>query len=161
MGKLPIWGLALGALGVALGAFGWSCSQTPTNVPIHTFQGAQKVAVVCLQVGDAPDQPLPKTGARPVAQNHCAPVPTGVTANTLPYHLMAAVTQTTRGELAIVDLTGGFVVDEDLSTPGVNFIPVGTNPTDVAIPPDDPRFTYVSSASATKPAIYAIDSARL
>src|SRR6516165_8328686 len=138
MRKLPILGLGLGALGVALGAFGWSCSQTPTNVPIHTFQGAQKVAVVCLQVEGTPDHLLfPNMGARPVAQNNCAPVPSGVTnASTLPYHLMAAVTQTTRGELAIVDLTGGFVIDEDRSTPGVNFIPVGTNPTDVAIPPD-------------------------
>jgi hypothetical protein len=161
MRKLPIMGLALAALGVAVGASAWSCSQTPTNVPIRTFEGAQKVAVVCLQIQSTPDRPLaPNTGAMPVAQNNCAPVAAGVAPNTLPYHLVAAVTQTTRGELAIVDLTGGYVVDEDQSTPGTNFIPVGTNPTDVAIPPDG-AFTYVSSAAATKPAIYAIDSRRL
>jgi hypothetical protein len=161
MRRLPIVGVALAAMAVALGAFGWSCSQTPTNVPIRTFQGAQKAAVVCLQVESTPGKALvPNMGAIPVEPNHCAPVAAGVAANTLPYHLMAVVTQTTRGELAVVDLTGGFVVDEDISTPGTNFIPVGTNPTDVAIPPDG-AFTYVSSASETKPAIYAIDNRRL
>ncbi len=154
MRKLPIVGLALAALGVAVAASSWSCSQTPTNVPIRTFEGAQKVAVVCLQVLNT------QNGATPVTQDNCAPVAAGVVPDTLPYHLIAAVTQTTRGELAIVDLTGGYVVDEDQSTPGINFIPVGTNPTDVVIPPDG-AFTYVSSAAATKPAIYAINSRRL
>jgi hypothetical protein len=157
MRKLPTMSLALAALAVAAAASGSSCSQTPTNVPIRTFEGAQRAAVVCLQVLNVPD---PTHGAIPVTQDNCAPVAAGVVPQTLPYHLVAAVTQTTRGELAIVDLTGGFVVDEDPSTPGNNFIPVGTNPTDVAIPPDG-LFTYVASASATKPAIYAIDSRRL
>jgi hypothetical protein len=161
MRKLPMMGLALAALGVAVGAAGFSCSQTPTNVPIRTFEGAQRVAVVCLQVLSTPDKPLlPGMGATPAAENDCAPVAAGVVPDTLPYHLIAAVTQTTRGELAIVDITGGYVVDEDQSTPGINFIPVGTNPTDVAIPPDG-NITYVSSAAATKPALYAIDSHRL
>ena len=157
MRKLPTMGLALAALAVAAACRRSSCSQTPTNVPIRTFEGAQRVAVVCLQVLNVPD---PTHGAIPVTQDNCAPVAAGVVPQTLPYHLIAAVTQTTRGELAIVDLTGGYVVDEDPSTPGINFIPVGTNPTDVAIPADG-HFTYVSSASATKPAIYAIDSRRL
>ncbi len=154
MRKLPIVGLALAALGVAVAVASSSCSQTPTNVPIRTFEGAQKVAVVCLQVLNS------QNGATPVTQDNCAPVAAGVVPATLPFHLIAAVTQTTRGELAIVDLTGGYVVDEDQSTPGINFIPVGTNPTDVVIPPDG-AFTYVSSAAATKPAIYAINSRRL
>ncbi len=154
MRKLPIVGLALAALVVAVAASSWSCSQTPTNVPIRTFEGAQKVAVVCLQVLNT------QNGATPVTQDNCAPVAAGIVPDTLQYHLIAAVTQTTRGELAIVDITGGYVVDEDQSTPGINFIPVGTNPTDVAIPPDG-AFTYVSSAAATRPAIYAINSRRL
>ena len=157
MRNLPTMGLALAALAVAAAVSGSSCSQTPTNVPIRTFEGAQRVAVVCLQVLNVPN---PTLGAVPVTQDNCAPVASGVAPDTVPYHLMAAVTQTTRGELAIVDLTGGYVVDEDQSTPGTNFIPVGTNPTDVAIPPSG-DFTYVASAAATKPAIYAIDSRRL
>ena len=40
-----------------------SCSQTPTNVPIRTFEGAQKVAVVCMQVLNVPD---PAHGPVPV-----------------------------------------------------------------------------------------------
>ena len=157
MRALPTMGLALAALAVGAGVAASSCSQTPTNVPIRTFEGAQKVAVVCMQVLNVPD---PAHGPVPVAQDNCAPVAAGVVTTTLPFHLYAAVTQTTRGELAVVDLTTGFVVDEDQSTPGTNFIPVGTNPTDVAIPPDG-TFTYVSSASATKPAIYAINNRSL
>jgi hypothetical protein len=161
MRKVPTAGLALAALAIAVGATEWSCSQTPTNVPIRTFEGAQKVAVVCLQVLTTNGQALPPgQGAIPVPENNCAPVASGVAPGMLPFHLIAAVTQTTRGELAIVDLTGGYVVDEDQSTPGTNFIPVGTNPTDVAIPPDGST-TYVSSAAANKPAIYAIPSRRL
>lgn len=161
MRKLTTMGFAMVALAATVAASSSSCSQTPTNVPIRTFEGAKKVAVVCLQVLDIADPAKILTGgAIPVTQDNCAPVASGVTASTLPYHLIAAVTQSTRGELAIVDLTGGYVVDEDPTTPGYNFIPVGTNPTDVAIPPDG-MWTYVSSASPTQPAIYAIDSHRL
>jgi hypothetical protein len=112
------------------------------------------VAVVCLQVANTTG------GAKPVLQNNCVPDAPGVDGATLPNHLIAAVTQTTRGELAIVDITAGTVVDQDRSTPGINFIPVGTNPTDVVIPPDG-AWTYVSSASPRSPAIYAIDNRRL
>src|ERR1700722_10522036 len=157
MRALPTMGLALAVLAVGAGVAASSCSQTPRNVPIRTFEGAQKVAVVCMQVLNVPD---PAHGPVPVAQDNCAPVAAGGVTTTPPFHLYAAVTQTTRGELAVVDLTTGFVVDEDQSTPGTNFIPVGTNPTDVAIPPDG-AFTYVSSASATKPAIYAINNRSL
>jgi hypothetical protein len=146
--------LALAALAVAVVVSSASCGQTPTNVPIRTFEGAQRVAVVCLQVANTTG------GATPLTQNNCIPDAPGVDGANLPNHLIAAVTQTTRGELAIVDITAGTVVDQDRSTPGINFIPVGTNPTDVVIPPDG-AWTYVSSASPRSPAIYAIDNRRL
>ena len=154
MRKVATIGTAFVALALAVAFSAASCAQTPTNTPIRTFEGAQRMAVVCLDVSD------PTTGAVPVPEDNCAPVATGVDGINLPNHLIAAVTQTTRGELAIVDLTAGYVVDEDLSTPGVNFIPVGTNPTDVAIPPDG-LWTYVASATSNKPALYALDSTRL
>src|ERR1019366_1279226 len=120
MNGLEKTGLVIAGLAIAAGFTVASCGQTPTNVPIRTFEGAQKVAVVCLQIAD------PRTGAptavTPVAQSLCAPV------------------------------AAGGVVDEDLSTPGINFIPVGTNPTDVTVAPGDrPDVTYVASASPTKP----------
>ncbi len=158
MRKVGIAGFAVAAFAIGAAVFGASCGQTPVNVPIHTFEGAQKVAVVCLKVNDANGNAI--TPAVPSLQNLCAPVPPNVVGGPLPYHLISVVTQTTRGELAVVDLTAGYVVDEDKSTPGINFIPVGRNPTDVAVSPDA-AWTYVSSAAPTKPAIYAIPNVRL
>ncbi len=137
-----------------------SCAQTPPNVTPHTFRQAQKVDFICMQVNDANGnaRPFPT----PVAQAQCAPVPLNVNGALLEFHLYAVVTQTTPGELAVVDLTAGNVVDVDKSTPGVNFIPVGANPTDVAVAPGEaPAFTFVSSRDPNKMAIYAIDNARL
>ncbi|HEY3815660.1 MAG TPA: hypothetical protein VGL81_00735 [Polyangiaceae bacterium] len=135
-----------------------SCSQTPTNVPVRTFELAQKVDVVCMQVlddnGDALLEPVPSP------EEDCAPVPLNVDGGALPFHLFAAVTQVARGELAVVDLTSGNVIDEDQSTPGINFIPVGSLPTDVAIAPDA-QMTFVSSRDPNKPAIYGIPNTRL
>ncbi|HXN30918.1 MAG TPA: hypothetical protein VN894_03610, partial [Polyangiaceae bacterium] len=137
-----------------------SCAQTPPNVTAHTFRQAQKVDFICMQVNDASGNAIAQP--KPVAQAQCAPVPINVTGSTLAFHLYALVTQTTPGELAVVDLTAGNVVDVDKATPGVNFIPVGANPTDVAVAPGDaPAFTFVSSRDPNKMAIYAIDNARL
>ncbi|MGD0525747.1 MAG: hypothetical protein ABSE49_11415 [Polyangiaceae bacterium] len=144
-----------------------SCSQTPTNVPVRTFELAQKVDVVCMQVFDESGEPL--AAPIPVTEDNCSPVPLNcsnaacsgvVDGGALANHLYAAVTQVARGELAVVDLTAGVVVDEDRSTPGINFIPVGAIPTDVAIAPDA-QMTYVSSRDPNKPAIYAMPSNRL
>ncbi len=138
-----------------------SCAATPPNTPIRSFEGAQKVAVVCLRVNDTFGVPLlptlPPFG--PVPQGECAPVPSGTNGATLPNHLFALVTQTVRGEVAVVDLTGGGIVDEDRSTPGINFIPVGSNPTDIVVAPDA-ALSFVSSASRI-PSIYAIDNSRI
>ncbi|HEY5242107.1 MAG TPA: hypothetical protein VIJ22_11600 [Polyangiaceae bacterium] len=144
-----------------------SCSQTPTNVPVRTFELAQKVDVVCMKIYDDHGNPL--AAPIPGQEDNCSPVPLNcggtacsglVDGGALPYHLFATVTQVARGELAVVDLTAGTVVDEDQSTPGINFIPVGAIPTDVAIAPDA-QMTFVSSRDPNKPAIYGIPNTRL
>lgn len=150
--------LAVGTLIVILGGVNASCSQTPTNVPVRTFEIAQKIDVVCMQVNDENGNAIPQPV--PVAQDNCGPVAVGVNGAALEYHLMAVVTQLGRGELAVVDLTAGNVVDEDKSTPGIQFITVGAIPTDVAVAPDA-RMTFVSSADPDKPALYGIDNRRL
>jgi hypothetical protein len=157
----PLLPAAIGTLALVLGAIGGtsSCAQSATNVPVRTFERAQRVDVVCMRV-QATD---PNTGAlisikaEPQPQAQCAPVPVGIDGNTLDYHLYAMVTQSARGEVAVVDLTAGFVIDGDHSTPGINFIPVGAIPTDVAIAPDA-QVAFVAAAEINKPAIYAIAS---
>jgi hypothetical protein len=151
--------LAALVAGVIVGSS--SCAASPPNSPIRSFEGAQKVAVVCLRVNDTLgiplDETLPPFG--PVPQGECAPVPSFTNGATLANHLFALVTQTVRGEVAVVDLTGGGIVDEDRSTPGINFIPVGSNPTDVVVAPDA-MLTFVSTASRI-PAIYTIPNSRI
>lgn len=151
--------LALGA--TVAGAALPGCQETPVNVPVRTFERAQKVDVVCMQVW-APDPNLPGAEVaippRPTVQADCAPVPPGFDqsqAQALPYHLYALVTQTTRGEVAVVDLTGQYVVDLDHATPGINFLPVGNLPTDVAVSPGG-QMTFVGSAEPNKFALYGL-----
>jgi hypothetical protein len=164
-------GLPLAAIGVVAAAVGAtaSCSQTPTNLAVRTFELAQKMDVVCMQVNDAngnglPDAPIPVAkiagpgGTTP--PQYCAPVAANTSGGPLPLHLYAVVTQLARGELAVVDMTNGNVVDEDRATPGINFIPVGPTPTDVVVAPDA-TMTFVASGDASKPAIYGIPNTRL
>jgi hypothetical protein len=151
---------AAGTLGAALAIS--SCAAAPTNVPVRTFEQPKKLDVVCIAVINPADGgELGASEIHGLVQSECAPAQTDFAALsstatlTLPNHLYAVVTQTTRGELAVVDLTAGNIVDEDKSTPGTNFIPVGTSPTDVVVTPDG-LMTFVASADPNKPAIYGI-----
>ncbi len=145
------------ALGAAFGTS--SCAQTPPNIPVRSFDRAQKMDVVCLHVEhyDSVNGIVTQVYPTPLPQTQCSPTPVNVDGNLLENHLFALVTQTTRGEVAVVDLTAGGVVDIDNSTPGINFLPVGKNPTDIAAAPDG-KLTFVAAAEVGKPAIYALDS---
>lgn len=147
--------------GVAgISAAATSCSQTPTNVPVRTFQQATKMDVVCLRVNDENGNALPASQLKPVDRDTCTIVAAGGSGAAQQYHLYAVVIQSTPGEVAAVDLTNGNVVDEDHATPGINFIPVGAVPTDITVPRAG-DMTFVSSADPNKPAIYAIDNRRV
>lgn len=138
---------------VAAAAALFACSQTPTSVPIRTFERAQKVDVVCLRVfGEGAPAPL--------KQEECAPVPPDVNGGNLQNQLFALVTQTSRGEVAVVDLSAGAIIDQSHAVPGLNFLPVGANPTDIAATPDG-RMIFVASAEPNKFAIYGIPGHRI
>jgi len=118
----------------------------------------QKVDVVCLHVLDGSGVPLAQYA--PVSETQCTPVPPNVTGGAMQYHLFALVTQRLRGELGVVDLTNGQVVDEDRTTPGINLIPVGLQPTDVVVAPDA-QLTFVSTAADGMTGIDVIENTRL
>jgi hypothetical protein len=136
-----------------------SCAQTPTNVPVQTFEQPQNMDVVCLQVGQTGIYPNFTAIIPPIPQPQaqCAQVPAGINGSELPYHLFALVTQETRGEVAVVDLTSGYVIDVDPSTPGINFLPVGRLPSDIAATPDG-TMVFVGSADPNSPSIFALPS---
>ncbi len=145
--------LVLVAMLAALTAVLASCSQTPTSVPIRTFERAQKVDVICLRV-------FGENAPEPLKQEACAPVPPNVNGGNLENQLFALVTQTSRGEVAVVDLSAGAIIDQSNAVPGLNFLPVGANPTDIASTPDG-RMAFVASAEPNKFAIYGIPGHRI
>jgi len=147
---------ALGAIGVVGTSLLSSCAATPTAVPLQSFQRPQDVDVVCLEVLDENGKAV--VPAVPLPQASCPVVPNGVTGSTFRNELFALVTQTTTGEVAAVNLTGGYIVDEDPGTPGTNFLPVGTLPSGIAVTPDG-VMTFVGSAAPNAPSIYALPSA--
>ncbi len=141
-------------LAAALGILETSCSSASTNLVVRTFERAQRMDVVCMRVLDDANNPIP---AQPAVQAQCAPLVSGQNPSTAPFHLFALVTQSLRGELAVVDLTAGVVIDVSSTTPGTNFLPVGQLPTDVAATPDG-KTVFVGAAELEKPAIYALPS---
>lgn len=155
--------VATAALASAISLGASSCSQTPTNVPVRSLVRSGRMDTLCFQVcttgADAGTgcDPIP---AIPVSTDHCAPVPSGVDPTTIPFHLVAVVTQTLRGELAVVDLTLGRVVDTSRALPGINFLPVGQDPTDVAVTPDVTKI-FVTAAETNKPAIYMLPTTEI
>jgi len=147
--------------GVAVVSSVASCAATPTNTPLRSFETAKDLDVVCMKVFTTVDDDggagIAITPPIPVGQQNCAPVPLNQIGAELPYHLFALVTQYLPGEVAVVDLTAGYIVDEDPATPGVNFLPVGAFPTGIAAAPDG-LMTFVTSADPTKPALYGLPS---
>ncbi len=144
-----------------------ACTQDPVEVSLRSLERSGAVAFVCL--GD------PASGLAPRALGACTAEEAENTADfdqgdqgddenpggELP-HLYAFVAQTTRGELAVIDLSSddGNVLDQDGSTPGPNFLPVGAQPTDVVASPGGTA-AFVTSAEAGRPAIYAIPTNRI
>ncbi len=153
-------GGGLGALAVGHVA----CSTTPPEENTTTLQRAERLATLCLKVNRPAENEVgyePLAEAEPASDDNCngASPELEVTSQgeAYPYHYFALATGTLTGELAAVDMTIYRSADTDRSTPGVNFIPVGESPTDVATTPDS-RWAFVSSASAQKPALYAVPS---
>lgn len=162
--KKTIAGALVAVLVLAVSAALSACSQTPTSVPVRTFERAQRMDVACLKLyappPGSPTGPLDTIQPIGLTQGECAPVPSNVDGQGFENQLFAFVTQTTRGEIAVVDLSAGRLVDTSRAVPGINFLPVGAIPTDVAATPDG-RMVFVASAEPNKPAIYGVPTRRV
>lgn len=131
---------ALLLLAVAFAATGLGCTETPVSLPLRSLERSGEVSFVC-----------------------ASPDGVGHDINSCPdfdsvenrRHLYALVTQTLRGEIAVVDLSSGNVVDLDKSTPGFSFIPVGENPVDIVSTPGGVA-SFVGVAEVGKEGIFAI-----
>jgi hypothetical protein len=74
--------------------------------------------------------------------------------------LVAFVSQGSRGEVAVLDLSGQSAVDVEQGIPGVTALPVGENVRDVATSADG-KLLFVTSGDPSKPAIYAIPTEKV
>jgi hypothetical protein len=106
----------------ALAAFG--CEENPPDNDIAQFDRPQDVALVCFhpELGSLP-LACCGNGALGVAGYCDAPFADAVQ--------LAFVTQTTFGEVAVVDLEDGVIIDQDTRIPLNSFIPVGGQPSDI------------------------------
>jgi hypothetical protein len=130
------------------------CTQQSTTVPVRSLERSGRVSFVCL------NNP---TSAEPGVQlDTCFPPATPFASNDYVSgpHVLGLVTQTSRGEVAVIDVTAQTVLDADITVPGFNFLPVGALPTDIASTPGG-NATFVASGDPVRPGIFAIPSARL
>lgn len=157
-------GALAAALGLALVAAQPACSQTPPNTPVRTFERPERIDFVCMRIRDGFQGPY-LLDYQPQPLSRCTPLSAEEAADEdsrdlREYHLYGLVTQTSRGEVAVADLTGGYVVDHDREAPSINFLTVGALPRDLAASPDGAK-VIVSSAEVNKPALYAIDTKKM
>ena len=70
-------------------------------------------------------------------------------------HTMLMVTQTGRGEVAVIDMTTRVVLDEDPTVPGTEFLPVGAMPVSIVSTPGGAS-TFVATAEPGREAIFVL-----
>jgi hypothetical protein len=137
------------ALVAALAALLGACSQNLVQTPSRNLDRPSDIAFACLSTGDGGTTPTV------VAPSQCAIDPdAGLPSATL----YGFVTNTARGEVALVDLgyyTSIHLVDLDLSQPGYGFIPVGRLPARIAGSSDGCR---VATANAGTCDLSVIDT---
>jgi DNA-binding beta-propeller fold protein YncE len=138
------------AFGIALPL---GCSSSPISVPLRSLERSGSVSFVCIaRPGTAnPTDTLDKCHAFTFA------IDKGDLGNP---HLIALVTQTARGEVAVVDTSAQTVLDEDPTTPGQGFIPVGQIPTDI-VSTKVGSASFVTVADPDKPGIFALPTASI
>lgn len=141
---------------VVLAALG--CAQQSTTVDVRSLERSGKSAFLCLAApGAAPGLPLTAcTRATTSTVNDFGVDEAG---NTTVPHMYALVTQTTRGEIAVIDLTTetSAVLDQDPTAPGANFLPVGAQPVDIATTAGGTA-TFVAVAEVGREGIFALPS---
>jgi hypothetical protein len=119
-------------LAIAAALFVLGCDETTPDTHISQFDRPQDVALVCYhdELGPLPLGCCENQGSG--VEGYCdVPNPEAV--------LLAFVTQTTFGEVAVVDLDDGDIIDQDDRIPLNSFIPVGGQPSDIAASWDGTR----------------------
>lgn len=104
-----------------------ACNQVSINTPIRSFDRPTDVALACvLDLGDHFEATNLEVCSPEEALKHIRQDP--ATGEDVYPHLRALVTQSARGEVALVDASRGRLVDVFPRQPGFGFLPVGKLP---------------------------------
>ncbi len=140
---------------LGLTALALSCSTATVVNTTYNFDRATDVAFLCLRAENGAVTALPLES--------CGLNPGDSTSASGSAHLYAVVTQSERGELAVVDLaaaSGTSLIDNSPELPGYSFIPIGALPSAVVSDPrasGTPSSVWIASAGAR--AIERVDAA--
>ncbi len=135
-----------------------ACSSPPQVVPTRNFDRPSDMTFLCLEVHGR-DTKEPKASGRPMAS--CQPTEAPRTFDPkLPrnFGTFAVVTNSARGELGVIDLERGRLIDLDPDNFGYNFLPVGQLPEAIAASSDG---CLVVSANRGSCDLTLVDPARL
>ena len=118
------------------------CQQTVTPPPLMSLAQSGDMSLICRDM----------TTGMGVDANGC---PDAYATGTDGRHTMLMVTQTGRGEVAVIDMTTRVVLDEDPTVPGTEFLPVGAIPVSIVSTPGGVS-TFVATAEPGREAIFAL-----
>lgn len=158
------WGkIALVALGTPLGLLATDgCTQQQVATSLRSLERSGRVSFVCLSGPGAEASPgrsiYDCSGVR-----YESPEDYGILdGKTTQPHLYALVTQTTRGEVAVIDMSTKTesVLDQNPRVPGANFLPVGAQPIDI-VSTEDGDATFVAVAEIGRQGIFALPSSEI
>lgn len=129
-----------------------ACSPEPTPPPLRSLRGMTDTALLCLGIRDEDIEQggVPARLSRPVTS---CPDFNSDDGETRQLHTL--VTQPETGEVALVDLAGGVVVDAEIAIPGISFLPVGGDPISVVSTPGGVA-SFVATREVGKPGLYGL-----
>ncbi|HEU4410888.1 MAG TPA: hypothetical protein VFS43_36890 [Polyangiaceae bacterium] len=174
MARRPFASATFAALLLALAAPAAlpGCAQRPQQAPLRSLDRSGRVSLACIgYFGDTtgnPGRSMFECDSTLAASIGDFGLQLDENGNPLPVdvpHVYALVTQQTRGEVAVIDLSVDpavtqSILDADLNTPGLNFLPVGAQPVDV-VTSGLGGGAFVASAEPGRPGIYGLPATDL
>ena len=158
--------VASGLVGLAIAPVQSGCATQTTTVPTRALERSGRASFVCLddpRQGAAAIRSITDCNGATVAGigNYTRSDVDGGVVKPAP-HLYALVTQTTRGEVAVIDTTAvsNSVLDQDPTVPGANFLPIGAQPVDIVSTPGGTA-TFVGVAEIGREGLFALPSTKI
>ena len=158
--------VASGLVGLAIAPVQSGCATQTTTVSTRALERSGRASFVCLGkpvAGESSLRPISDCNGTTVLSidDYATDAGDGGADKDLP-HLYALVTQTTRGEVAVIDTTSinNYVLDQDPSVPGANFLPIGAQPIDIVSTPGSTA-TFVGVAEIGREGLFALPSTRI